>query len=76
MEASRMLNDGLSRITADTPLAIRIDLLLEAGLADSNLRFFDSAAEYFSRADALLAEDPTLVGTDCTRAQARELRCP
>ncbi len=62
MEASRVLNDGLSRMGPDTPLATRIDLLLVAGLADSNLRFFDSAAEYFARADQLLAENPTAEG--------------
>lgn len=58
MEASRVVNDGLSRVTAETPLATRIDLLLVAGLADSNLRFFDSAGDYFARADALLAQNP------------------
>lgn len=62
MEASRVLNDGLSRLAPDTPLATRIDLLLVAGLADSNLRFFDSAADYFARADKLLAENPTAEG--------------
>ena len=62
MEASRVLNDGLSRMGSETPLATRIDLLLVAGLADSNLRFFDSAAEYFARADQLLAENPTAEG--------------
>jgi tetratricopeptide (TPR) repeat protein len=58
MEASRVLNDALSRLPADAPAAQRIDLLLVAGLADSNLRFFDSAAESFGRADALLAANP------------------
>lgn len=58
MEASRVLNDALSRLAADAPVAQRVDLLLVSGLADSNLRFFDSATESFARADALLAENP------------------
>lgn len=62
MEASRVLNDGLSRMGPETPLATRIDLLLVAGLADSNLRFFDSATDYFTRADRLLSENPTAEG--------------
>ncbi len=62
MEASRVLNDALSRLPADAPAAQRIDLLLVAGLADSNLRFFDSAKESFDRADALLAANPEAAG--------------
>jgi CHAT domain-containing protein len=60
MEASRSLNDAISRLPADAPVAERIELLLVAGLADSNLRFFDSASDYFNRADALLAANPGL----------------
>ena len=62
MEASRSLNDAISRMPADAPAAERIELLLVAGLADSNLRFFDSAEDYFARADALLAANPNLPG--------------
>ena len=63
MEASRVLNDALSRLPADAPLASRIDLLLVSGLADSNLRFFDSAAENFARADVLLTDNPSIEGS-------------
>lgn len=55
MEASRTLDDALTRLPASAPPSQRIELLLAAGLADSNLRFFDSAKDYFDRADALLA---------------------
>ncbi|MDP3674077.1 MAG: CHAT domain-containing protein [Novosphingobium sp.] len=64
MEASRALNDAISRLPADAPVAERIELLLVAGLADSNLRFFDSAENYFSRADTLLAENANLPGAE------------
>jgi CHAT domain-containing protein len=55
VQASRVLNDALSRLPADAPPATRAELLLEAGLADSNIRFQDSAAEHFAEANALLA---------------------
>lgn len=55
LEASRLLNDALSRLPADASPAVRAELLLEAGLADSNIRFADPAAEHFSRANAILA---------------------
>jgi CHAT domain-containing protein/tetratricopeptide (TPR) repeat protein len=64
MEASRALNDAISRLPADAPVPERIELLLVAGLADSNLRFFDSAQDYFDRADKLLAENPNLPGAE------------
>jgi tetratricopeptide (TPR) repeat protein len=64
MEASRALNDAISRLPADAPVAERIELLLVAGLADSNLRFFDSAQNYFDRADQLLAANPGLPGAE------------
>jgi CHAT domain-containing protein/tetratricopeptide (TPR) repeat protein len=64
MEASRTLNDAISRLPADAPVSERIELLLVAGLADSNLRFFDSAQDYFDRADKLLAENPNLPGAE------------
>jgi tetratricopeptide (TPR) repeat protein len=60
MEASRVLNDALSRLPTDAPVAQRVDLLLVSALADSNLRFFDSAAESFTRADQLLADNPSM----------------
>jgi CHAT domain-containing protein len=64
MEASRSLNDAISRLPADAPVPERIELLLVAGLADSNLRFFDSAQSYFERADQLLAANPNLPGAE------------
>ncbi len=60
LEASRILNDGLSRLGADAPVNTRIEMLLVAGLADSNLRFFDSAQDYFKRVDGLLTANPNL----------------
>ena len=64
MEASRSLNDAISRLPADAPVPERVELLLVAGLADSNLRFFDSAQNYFDRADQLLAANPNLPGAE------------
>jgi len=64
MEASRALSDAISRQPADAPVAEKIELLLVAGLADSNLRFFDSAQSYFDRADALIAANPNLPGAE------------
>lgn len=58
VEASRELNDALSRMPANTPSGVQIELLLEAGLADSNIRFTDAAADHFARAEALLASNP------------------
>ncbi|WP_425229568.1 CHAT domain-containing protein [Sphingomonas sp.] len=55
VQASRVLNDALSRLPASASPATRAELLLEAGLADSNIRFSDSAAEHFTEADTLLA---------------------
>lgn len=57
VEASRELNDALSRLPANTPPGVQIELLLEAGLADSNIRFADAAADHFARAEALLASN-------------------
>lgn len=58
VEASRVLNDALSRLPADAPAPTRVGLLLEAALADSNINFTGSADEHFTRADALMASDP------------------
>lgn len=60
VEASRILNDALSRLPVDAPVQRRVELLLVSGLADSNLRFFDSGNDYFKRADDLLAANPGL----------------
>ena len=56
VDASRVLNDALSRLPADTPVETRAQLQLEAGLADSNISFADSAQEHFTAADALIAQ--------------------
>ena len=55
VEASRLLNDALSRLPADAPVATRAELSLEAGLADSNIRFTQAADEHFRRADQLIS---------------------
>jgi hypothetical protein len=55
-EASRVLNDALSRLPATTPADVQVELLLEAGLADSNIRFTSAALEHFARAETLLAK--------------------
>lgn len=56
VEASRVLNDALSRLPADTPAETRAQLQLEAGLADSNISFATSAQEHFAAADQLIAQ--------------------
>ncbi|HEX8365207.1 MAG TPA: CHAT domain-containing protein [Allosphingosinicella sp.] len=65
LEASRVLNDALSRLPADATPAVRADLLLEAGLADSNIRYEEAAADHFARANELIgtpgADQPFLV---------------
>jgi len=58
IEASRVANDALSRLPADAPAANRAELSLEAALADSNIRFGQTAAEHFARADAIIASVP------------------
>jgi tetratricopeptide (TPR) repeat protein len=59
IEASRLLNDAISRLPARTPILTRAELALEAGLADSNISQFDAADEHFARAEILMkgAED-------------------
>lgn len=59
VEASRVLNDALSRTGSDTSAALRAELLLEAGLADSNIKFGDAARAHFAGADQLFAADPS-----------------
>ena len=58
IEASRIANDALSRLPADAPQSTRAELSLEAALADSNIRFAQTAAEHFARADAIIAAAP------------------
>ena len=60
-DASRLLRDELNRLPAGTPAAIRAQLLLEAGLADSNIRFFRSAGANLDAAEAVIGR---LSGTD------------
>lgn len=55
VEASRLLNDALSRLDSDAAPLTRVELELEAGLADSNIRQFDAADEHFTRANAVLS---------------------
>ncbi|PZU10123.1 CHAT domain-containing protein [Sphingomonas sp.] len=54
VEASRLLNDALSRLDNDGAALTRVELELEAGLADSNIRQFDAADDHFARAGAVL----------------------
>lgn len=56
VEASRVLNDALSRLPMDTPVETRAQLQLEAGLADSNISFAASAQEHFQAADQLIMQ--------------------
>ena len=55
IEASRIANDALSRLSADASQSTRAELSLEAALADSNIRFAQTATEHFARADSILA---------------------
>lgn len=55
VQASRVLNDALSRLSAATQPGLHAELLLEAGLADSNILFADAARAHFVAADELLA---------------------
>lgn len=71
LEASRTLTDALGRLPADATPSVRIELLLLAGLADSNLRFFDSANDYFTRADQLLAANPDVPGAAVLQRKRR-----
>lgn len=60
VEASRVLNDAISRLPQDAPADVRVELGLEAGLADSNIRFTEASAEHFQRAEQILASDATI----------------
>lgn len=56
VEASRVLNDALSRITPASDPAVHAELLLEAGLADSNIHFAEAASDHFAQAEALMKD--------------------
>jgi len=58
VEASRLLNDVLSRLSAATLPLVRAELELEAGLADSNIGQFDAAREHFDRGRAGIDSAP------------------
>jgi CHAT domain-containing protein/tetratricopeptide (TPR) repeat protein len=57
VEASRLLNDALSRTDRGDP-AQRAELELEAGLADSNISFPESANKHFDAAAEIMASEP------------------
>jgi CHAT domain-containing protein len=57
VEASRVLNDAISRLVETDATDLRGELELEAGLADSNIGFFESASAHFKRGAELLATD-------------------
>ncbi len=58
VDAARVLNDAISRLSPDTPATLRVELELEAGLADSNIRFPESAQAHFAVARETLAGSP------------------
>lgn len=70
LEASRVLNDALSRIPADADAGLRVQLLLEAGLADSNISFAKSAADHFAEADTLMDKVPAADAGFLSRKQS------
>ena len=53
VDASRILNDALSRLPAGSAAETRIELDLAAGLADSNIGQFQAADAHFAAAAAL-----------------------
>jgi hypothetical protein len=71
LEASRVLNDALSRLPDNASPATRVDLLLLAGLADSNLRFFSSAQQYFTRAQEVIVQNPGMAGAEVLERKRR-----
>ncbi len=54
IDASRTLNDALSRLDPGTRPEVRAELQLEAALADSNIAFDESAREHFALADQII----------------------
>jgi hypothetical protein len=67
-DASRFVRNELTRLPSDTPAATRAKLLLEAGLADSNIRFFRSAQANIDAAEAVIRR---LSGSDQRDLQTR-----
>lgn len=57
VEASRLLNDAITQFS-DAPALTRVELRLDAALADSNISQFESAKGHFEAAQALLATAP------------------
>lgn len=68
IDASRVLNAALVR-QSEMPVSANIELLLEAGLADSNIGFPDAARSHFVRAATLL-ERPAIDRGDFLRTKA------
>ncbi|SFS03938.1 CHAT domain-containing protein [Sphingomonas jatrophae] len=60
VDASRVLNDALSRLPRGALPGTRAELALEAGLADSNIRFNDASDDHFALAKTLLDENPNV----------------
>jgi hypothetical protein len=56
-DASRLLNDAISRLPEGDVSRQHGELELEAALADSNIRFFSTANAHFSKARTLLSAD-------------------
>jgi CHAT domain-containing protein len=56
-DASRLLNDAISRLPEGDVSRQHGELELEAALADSNIRFFSTANAHFTKARALLSAD-------------------
>lgn len=55
-DASRYLNSALTTLKPGTPPQIAAEMTLEAALADSNIRFFDSANRHFASAERLIGQ--------------------
>lgn len=55
VEASRLLNGGLSRLTPETSVITRAEFYLEAGIADSNIGQTGAADAHFAEARKQLA---------------------
>lgn len=74
VDASRVLNDALSRLTAMAPVVTRIELLLAAGLADSNISQFEAAQRHFRNAESLLAASPEIEGSAFLTSKSQTYR--
>ncbi len=59
VDASRVLNDAISRLPSSTAAGLRAELELEAGLADSNIRFPEAAQAHFGVARETLDATPS-----------------